>query len=96
MGAHVRELTASHHGSQATTFHELPRMEDVQGRDHDHAGLITGDWLAEHTPLEGAQYFLCGPRPFLRNFVSTPYRQGVPGTRSQYEFFGPADELLAA
>ena len=96
MGAHVRALAARHRGIEATTFFEQPRTEDVQGRDYDHAGLITGDWLAEHTPLDEAHYYLCGPRPFLRNFVSTLSQSGVPGTRIHYEFFGPADELLAA
>ncbi|WP_159713931.1 NO-inducible flavohemoprotein [Geminicoccus flavidas] len=96
MSAHVRELTARHGGIEATNFFEQPRTEDVRGRDYDHAGLITGEWLAEHTPLDEAHYYLCGPRPFLRNFVSTLSRSGVPGTRIHYEFFGPADELLAA
>lgn len=39
---------------------------------------------------------LCGPRPFLRAYVSGLARIGVPLQRIRYEFFGPADELLAA
>jgi nitric oxide dioxygenase len=43
-----------------------------------------------------ADYFLCGPRAFLRAFVSGLARAGVASDRIHYEFFGPADELLAA
>jgi nitric oxide dioxygenase len=38
----------------------------------------------------------CGPRPFLRAMIDGLARAGVPLLRIRYEFFGPADELLAA
>jgi ferredoxin-NADP reductase len=38
----------------------------------------------------------CGPRPFLRAMIDGLARAGVPLPRIRYEFFGPADELLAA
>ena len=41
-------------------------------------------------------YYLCGPRAFLRAFVSGLARNGIPLGNIRYEFFGPADELLAA
>jgi nitric oxide dioxygenase len=81
---------------QATTFYECPRPQDQQGTDFDLSGLITPDWLAQNTPLADADYFLCGPRPFLRGFVAALLRLGVPASQVRYEFFGPADELLAA
>jgi len=97
MGAHVRELVARSNGNiRATTFYETPRAEDQPGRDYDMAGLITMDWLGQNTPLDKADYFLCGPRPFLRHFVSGLAQAGMASGRIHYEFFGPADELLAA
>jgi hypothetical protein len=48
------------------------------------------------TPLEDAVFYLCGPRPFLRALVGGLARSGAPLNRIRYEFFGPADELLAA
>ncbi|WP_027133082.1 NO-inducible flavohemoprotein [Geminicoccus roseus] len=96
MGAQVRELAASRPGITVTTFYEQPRPEDVAGRDYDRAGRIDVAWLRANTPLDQAHYFLCGPRPFLRDFVTGLTQAGVPGTRIHYEFFGPADELLAA
>ncbi|HKX22808.1 MAG TPA: NO-inducible flavohemoprotein [Rhizorhapis sp.] len=96
MGRHVRTLAGNQPGGKATFFYQSPRAEDVQDRDYDVAGLIDGDWLVANTPIAEADYFLCGPRPFLRNLVSALSLAGVPSDRIHYEFFGPADELLAA
>jgi nitric oxide dioxygenase len=91
---HARTLLAS--TSDTTTFYAKPRAEDRAGHDYDHAGFIGIDWLRQHTPLAEADYFLCGPRPFLRTYVNGLIEAGVPASRVHYEFFGPADELLAA
>ncbi len=91
---HARALTASTSGT--TTFYAEPRAEDRAGHDYDHAGFIGIDWLRQHTPMTEADYFLCGPRPFLRTYVNGLIEAGVPASRVHYEFFGPADELLAA
>ena len=96
MGRHVRTLMGNQPGGKSTFFYQSPRAEDVLGRDYDVAGLIDGDWLVANTPITEADYFLCGPRPFLRNLVSALSLTGVPSDRIHYEFFGPADELLAA
>jgi nitric oxide dioxygenase len=96
MREHVRALAAGAQGVTVRTFYNKPESADVQGRDYDEQGVITADWLARNTPLKEATYYLCGPRPFLRALVGSLARTGVPLGRIQYEFFGPADELLAA
>jgi ferredoxin-NADP reductase len=96
MGAHVRELAAQAHNVTARTFYNVPDTGDQAGRDFDERGLISTNWVASHTPIEEAVYYLCGPRPFLRNMVGGLARTGVALNRILYEFFAPADELLAA
>jgi len=96
MGAHVRQLTAAHPGARSSTFYERATAGEVQGRDYDHEGQISGAWLAEQTPIKEADYYLCGPRPFLRALVTELAQVGVSSDRIHYEFFGPADEALAA
>ena len=58
--------------------------------------MIGVGWLERNTPMQEADYFLCGPRAFLRKFVGGLAQEGVASGRIHYEFFGPADELLAA
>jgi nitric oxide dioxygenase len=93
---HVRRLEEGRRNIRATTFYETPLRTDREGLDYDQVGLIDETWLAAHTPIEVADYYLCGPRPFLRAFVSALSLAGVASERIHYEFFGPADELLAA
>lgn len=96
MGAHARELATQGRNVTVRTYYEAPEAGDVAGRDYDEAGFISVDWLARHTPVTEAVFYLCGPRPFLRAYVSGLARKGAPLQRIRYEFFGPADELLAA
>jgi nitric oxide dioxygenase len=79
-----------------TDFHQHPLPGEVAGQDYDVAGIITADWLIANTALAEADYYICGPRAFLRHAVSALSLAGVPAARVHYEFFGPADELLAA
>lgn len=95
MGAHIRDLVAAHPKAQNTVFYEAPD-NDAEKSDFDYVGMISSQWLASQTPVIEADYYLCGPRPFLRTLVSDLKAAGVSPDRIHYEFFGPADEVLAA
>lgn len=97
------DLLAQRHGrTQVAVFYERPdestdeSAKDGQPPAQAHRGLISLEWLAENTPLAEADIYLCGPRPFLRHFVAGLTGAGIPANRIHYEFFGPADEALAA
>src|SRR3546814_2129099 len=77
MGPHIRSLLKNHAHGKATIFYQSPRPEDVAGHDYDVAGLIDADWLVANTPIDDADYFLCGPRPFLRALVAALSLSGV-------------------
>lgn len=96
MRDHVRDLAARGHAVRVTDFHQTPLADEQPGRDYDQAGLITDAWLLAQTPVAEADYYICGPRPFLRAAVAALSLAGVAAARIHYEFFGPADELLAA
>jgi nitric oxide dioxygenase len=96
MDRHVRDLAKAHGGVSVTTFYSAPLARDRAGRTHDVDGMVTVEWLAANTPLQTADVYLCGPTPFLQAFVSGLARAGVSADRIHYEFFGPAEDLLAA
>ncbi|MDO9429757.1 NO-inducible flavohemoprotein [Phenylobacterium sp.] len=96
MGSHVRALTANRPNMQVTTFYQTPRAEDAVGRDYDLPSLINDHWLSTATPIKDADYYLCGPPAFLKALVPALSLAGVSSDRIHYEFFGPADDLLAA
>ena len=96
MRQHVRDTAAQGAHITVADFHQTPLPNESAGIDYDHAGLITEEWLLANTPITKADYYICGPRPFLRASVAALSLSGVPSDRIHYEFFGPADELLAA
>ncbi|KQV66044.1 NO-inducible flavohemoprotein [Rhizobium sp. Root1220] len=96
MDRHVRALARDHGKITVSTFYSEPGKSDAVGLSHDVDGFITADWLRLNTPLDEADFYLCGPKPFLRSLVPALLRSGVSADRVHYEFFGPSDELLAA
>jgi nitric oxide dioxygenase len=96
MDRHVRALTKSCSALHVATFYSAPLKTDQLGKTHHGEGYVSVDWLSANTPLLQADVFLCGPKPFLRSFVAGLSLAGVAADRIHYEFFGPADELIAA
>jgi PAS domain S-box-containing protein len=93
-GTYVRELASRQPALKATTFYSRPRPLDVAGRDFDRAGRIDMGWLAANTPLADADYYLCGPRAFMRRFAVGLVKSGLPQRRIHAEFFGPVEDLF--
>ena len=89
LAAETRAAAERHGDMRVETFYET-----ADGGAHP--GRIRMDWLRANTHLAEADIHLCGPRPFLRHFVQGLHEAGVPADRIHYEFFGPADEPLAA
>ncbi|HWT51485.1 MAG TPA: NO-inducible flavohemoprotein [Caulobacter sp.] len=92
----VKALAAAHGRAKVATFYSEPGAGDVLGQTHDVEGFVSIDWLKDNTPFATADFYLCGPKPFLRALVGGLVAAGVEADRIHYEFFGPADELLAA
>lgn len=95
MGQHVLRL-AKAANIRIATFYSDPAEGDMAGVSHDVDGFISVDWLKENTPFDEADFYLCGPKPFLRAFAGGLAKAGIPAERIRYEFFGPAEEILAA
>jgi nitric oxide dioxygenase len=96
LDGHVRTLAKDHGGVAVTTFYSHPLQDDRVGETHDVDGFITLDWLAANTPFADADFYLCGPTPFLKVFVKGLAGAGVPLDRIHYEVFGPTAEAIAA
>ena len=96
LGAHVRDLATKHKNLAVSVFYSAPVAADATGVSHDLDGFVTLDWLRANTPLAGADYYLCGPLPFLSTYIRALKEAGVPSDQVHYEFFGPTKELLAA
>lgn len=96
MGPHIHKIARQHGNMSVATFYSAPEPQDKPGVTHDLTGYISTDWLKDNTPFSKADFFLCGPKPFLRKMVNDLHTQGVSHDQIHYEIFGPTDDEIAA
>ncbi|MGC9665014.1 NO-inducible flavohemoprotein [Planosporangium sp. 12N6] len=95
MKQHVRELAATTGAVHAVVFYEHPDPADVPGRDYDHPGRVTMEWIKGTLPVADADFYFCGPKGFMRMLAIGLRALDVPDERIHFEFFGPAEALYA-
>jgi ferredoxin-NADP reductase/MOSC domain-containing protein YiiM/ferredoxin len=76
--------------SRRHVYYSRPGPNDVEGRDFDTAGRLTGSVLAELKLPPGAQAYLCGPPPFMDEISAGLAAMGIDASHIHTEPFGPA------
>ncbi|MBK8973423.1 MAG: hypothetical protein IPM37_19470 [Hahellaceae bacterium] len=56
--------------------------------DYDHEGRVDLSLVRDDILLPEADYYLCGPIPFIRAHRDSLVSLGVPQSRIHYEIFG--------
>jgi nitric oxide dioxygenase len=74
-------------------FYDSPSEEDRKNNRFDVEGYITRDWLKEKVSLEEADFYFCGPVPFMKAINRSLKELGVTEDRIHFEFFGPMGNL---
>jgi len=92
-GAHVRELAQVHDHITTHVVYTEPGPGDSKGRDYDATGFITIPMLESLSVGTDADFYLCGPPPFMKALFNALLDWGVDEARIHYEFFGPATVL---
>ena len=69
-------------------FYDAPLPSDVPGYDYDFEGLVDLRRIAQAVLKPDADYYICGPIPFMRMQVQTLKALGVAESRLHYEVFG--------
>jgi ferredoxin-NADP reductase/MOSC domain-containing protein YiiM/ferredoxin len=88
--AEARTLVASLPDAQSRVCYSEPGPGDVQGRDFDHAGRLTGAQLGALELPQDAQAYLCGPQPFMDAISAGLAALGIDASHIHTEPFGPA------
>jgi nitric oxide dioxygenase len=85
----VAALAARHEQVQSHTFYDMlaPGLEQQKGY---YAGIVDLQQLSNAALLPEADYYVCGPAPFIRKQVQDLASLGVPRTAIHFEEFGPA------
>lgn len=61
----------------------------MEGVDYNLKGLVDVSAIKDALLLPDADYYICGPVPFMRLQHDALKQLGVPETRIHYEVFGP-------
>jgi ferredoxin-NADP reductase/MOSC domain-containing protein YiiM/ferredoxin len=88
--AEASGLLSSLRNGRAHVWYSRPGPDDLEGRDFDSSGRLTGSALAELEPPPDAEAYLCGPAPFMDDISAGLAALGVDASRIHTEPFGPA------
>ncbi|MDR3531115.1 MAG: NO-inducible flavohemoprotein [Rhodopila sp.] len=85
----LRETVAEYPNFKAVVYYNEPLPTDVQGKDYDYPGFVDVRQSADTILLPEADYYICGPIPFMRMQHDTLKDLGIKETNIHYEVFGP-------
>lgn len=89
MKDHLRAAAAQHPNFKTFIFYNEPLAQDQAGRDFDYRGLVDIGTIAASVLLPDADYYICGPIPFMRQQHDALIARGIAEIRVHYEVFGP-------
>ncbi|QKE75436.1 NO-inducible flavohemoprotein [Arthrobacter citreus] len=76
-----------------TFVYENPSEEDLKNSNFKKQGYIDTEWLKNNIKSNNADYYVCGPVPFLKSIITSLKELGIKDTQIHYEFFGPSMSL---
>lgn len=89
----VRELAESGAKVQTRVIYNQPLDGDAAEGKCDETGTVTTELLRDWTPYTEADFYFCGPKPFMQNVYSALKELDVDESRIHFEFFGPKQAL---
>lgn len=90
---HVANLTNEHDQMKSFIVYEKPTTED--DNCYHKQGYIDKEWLESVLPKQEADYYFCGPVPFMKAVYSALKELKISEERIHFEFFGPASDITA-
>ncbi|WP_053217924.1 NO-inducible flavohemoprotein [Virgibacillus senegalensis] len=89
----VKELARKNQGVTSYVVYDHPTEADKAAKNYDKEGYVTLPWLKEVLGTNQADFYFCGPVPFMATIHQFLQEWQVPEDRIHFEFFGPAMNL---
>ncbi|KAB2336144.1 NO-inducible flavohemoprotein [Cytobacillus depressus] len=93
MKEHVAQLANEHAKVKSFVAYSEPTEEDRAAKSFDKEGYVDLEWLKSILPNNQADFYFCGPTPFMKIMYRNLTEWGIPVENIHFEFFGPAAEL---
>lgn len=91
--AHLEALADVHPNLQVHFRYSQPAAMGLTRSGRSSTGLVEGAWLEKLLSTRDADYYFCGPQPFMVGLYHQLLRWAVPSTQIHFEFFGPRQAL---
>jgi nitric oxide dioxygenase len=78
---------------KTVVFYDSPTEEDRLKEHFDVEGYVTKEWISDNTNITTADFYFCGPVPFMKMVFQSLKQLGVTEDRIHFEFFGPMGNL---
>lgn len=92
----VQRLAAACPTIRTHVRYDEPLEDDLRERRCDSTGVIDEALLNDLVPHNDAEYYFCGPKPFMVGVYQGLKNRGVDESRIHFEFFGPRQDITAA
>ncbi|WP_449540249.1 NO-inducible flavohemoprotein [Ferdinandcohnia sp. Marseille-Q9671] len=89
----VAEIAATKENVKNFVVYSSPTEQDKQEMNFDKEGFVDLDWLKATVDSKEADFYFCGPVPFMKMMYNALKVWGVADDNIHFEFFGPASEL---
>lgn len=89
----VREIAKQHSNIKTHFRYDNPLPNDLTDRLCDSTGLVDMKLLKACLKTPDAEFYFCGPRPFMSNLYHGLKEWGVDESRIHFEFFGPKEDV---
>ena len=70
--------------------------DDVRAEENCSAGMVDAELIESLISNRHADYYFCGPKPFMVNIYQDLLVWGIPASQVHFEFFGPREALEQA
>ena len=89
----VEELAEKHPNLKIHFRYSEPAKDGVVRAGVSSTGLIDAGFIESMLPGKDADYYFCGPQPFMVGIYHELLAWGIPPAQVHFEFFGPRQEL---
>ena len=91
----IDALAANHANLKTHYRYSAPAKFGVRRQGNCSTGFVDAALMESMVPDRNADYYFCGPKPFMVGIYHELLAWGIPGTQVHFEFFGPRQELEA-
>lgn len=91
----IQELAAKHKNLKIHYRYSDPAPAGTtrENAPHISSGFVDAELIESLAPDRNADYYFCGPKPFMVNIYHQLLAWGIPASQVHFEFFGPRQDL---